>query len=81
MDNIMNNAYQKIVGAVANTLDAKETSGGQVTGAIDSVVENLKQRWELFRFTCDQAHEFLSLEDKTSTKKLSLEESEGCFPQ
>nr|GEU39894.1 mediator of RNA polymerase II transcription subunit 32 [Tanacetum cinerariifolium] len=55
----MNNAYKKIVRAVANTLDAKETSGGQVTGAIDAVVENLKQRWELFRVTCDQAHEFV----------------------
>ncbi|GKC60801.1 mediator of RNA polymerase II transcription subunit 32 [Tanacetum coccineum] len=65
MDNIidaMNYAYQKIVGAAANTLDAKETSGGQVTGATDAVVENLKQRWEFFRVTCDQAHEFVESE-------------------
>nr|GEV19424.1 mediator of RNA polymerase II transcription subunit 32-like [Tanacetum cinerariifolium] len=62
MDNIidaMNNAYQELINAVANTLEAKEASGGQVTPATDAALENLKQRWELFRVACDQAEEFV----------------------
>ncbi|GJT59337.1 putative reverse transcriptase domain-containing protein [Tanacetum coccineum] len=42
---------------VANILEAKEASSGQVTPATD--LENLKQRWELFRVSCDQAEEFV----------------------
>ncbi|KVI10686.1 mediator of RNA polymerase II transcription subunit 32-like [Cynara cardunculus var. scolymus] len=62
MDSIvdaLDNAYQEFVGAVASTLEAKEASGGQVTVATDAALENLKQRWELFRVACDQAEEFL----------------------
>ncbi|KAI3769797.1 hypothetical protein L6452_00910 [Arctium lappa] len=62
MDSIvdaLDNAYQEFVGAVASTLEAKEASGGHVTVATDAALENLKQRWELFRVACDQAEEFL----------------------
>ncbi|GJY52435.1 mediator of RNA polymerase II transcription subunit 32-like protein [Tanacetum coccineum] len=46
--NAMNNAYQELINAVANTLEAKEASGGQVTPATDAGLENLKQRWNYF---------------------------------
>ncbi|CAA0839097.1 Mediator of RNA polymerase II transcription subunit 32 [Striga hermonthica] len=62
MDNIvesLNSAYQEIILAAASTLEAKETSGGQKTPATDAVLENFKQRWELFRVACDQAKEFV----------------------
>ncbi|GKF03729.1 hypothetical protein Tco_0030652, partial [Tanacetum coccineum] len=47
MDNIvdaMKNAYQELRNAVANTLEAKEASNGQVTVATDAMRGNLKQR-------------------------------------
>lgn len=62
MDNIvdaLNNAYQEFVGAAASALEAKESSGGQKTLTTDAALENLKQRWELFRVACDQAEEFV----------------------
>ncbi|GJY29583.1 mediator of RNA polymerase II transcription subunit 32 [Tanacetum coccineum] len=57
--NVMNNAYQELINAVANTFESKKASNGQVTTATDVALGNLKQRWELFRVTCDQAQEFL----------------------
>ncbi|CAH1450340.1 unnamed protein product [Lactuca virosa] len=62
MDNIvdaLNNAYLEFVGAIANTLETKDAANGQVTAATDAALENLKQRWELFRVSCDQAEEFV----------------------
>nr|GEU47637.1 mediator of RNA polymerase II transcription subunit 32 [Tanacetum cinerariifolium] len=60
----MNNAYQDLINAVANTLEAIEASSGQVAPATDAGHENLKQRWKLFRAACDQAEssfEFVKL--------------------
>ncbi|KAI3509565.1 hypothetical protein L1887_24940 [Cichorium endivia] len=62
MDNIvdaLNSAYHEFVGALANTLEAKEAASSQVTAATDAALENLKQKWELFRVACDQAEEFV----------------------
>ncbi|GJY76256.1 mediator of RNA polymerase II transcription subunit 32 [Tanacetum coccineum] len=73
MDNIMdamNNLYQEhIIIAVANTLEAKEASYGQVTAATYVVLGNLKQRWELYRVAYDQAEEFVESDvtDKAPT--------------
>ncbi|GJW09772.1 mediator of RNA polymerase II transcription subunit 32-like protein [Tanacetum coccineum] len=53
----MNNAYQELINAVANTLEAKEALGGQVTPATNAGLENLKQRWKVFQVACDQAEE------------------------
>ncbi|GJT43636.1 retrovirus-related pol polyprotein from transposon TNT 1-94 [Tanacetum coccineum] len=44
---------------LANTLEAKEASYGQVTAATYVVLGNLKQRWELYRVAYDQAEEFV----------------------
>ncbi|GJR05898.1 auxilin-like protein [Tanacetum coccineum] len=46
--NAIINACQELINAVANTLEAKEASGGQVTPATDAGLANLKQRWNYF---------------------------------
>ncbi|CAB4290209.1 unnamed protein product [Prunus armeniaca] len=80
MDNIvdsLNNAYQEFVVAAANVLEAKETSGAQKTAATDAALENFKQKWELFRVTCDQAEEFVESVKQRIGSECLVDEATG----
>lgn len=80
MDSIvdsLNNAYQEFVVAAANVLEAKETSGGQKTTATDTALESFKQKWELFRVTCDQAEEFVESVKQRIGSECLVDEATG----
>ncbi|KAF9684345.1 hypothetical protein SADUNF_Sadunf04G0108700 [Salix dunnii] len=80
MDSIvdsLNNAYQDFVGAAANVLEAKELSGGQKTAATDVALENFKQKWELFRVSCDQAEEFVESVKQRVGSECLVDEATG----
>ena len=80
MDNIvdsLNNAYQEFVVAAANVLEAKETSGAQKTTATDTALESFKQKWELFRVTCDQAEEFVESVKQRIGSECLVDEATG----
>nr|BBA91667.1 putative subunit of Mediator complex [Lotus japonicus] len=55
----LNNAYQDLVDAAANVLEAKENVGALETTATDTAPENFKQKLILFKVACDQAEEFV----------------------
>lgn len=62
MDNMvdsLNIAYQELVSAAANVLEAREGSATQKILVTDDALENFKQKWELFKVACDQAEEFV----------------------
>ncbi|KAK9942440.1 hypothetical protein M0R45_008107 [Rubus argutus] len=80
MDNIvdsLNNAYQEFVVAAANVLEAKETSGAQKTTATDTALESFKQKWELFKVTCDQAEEFVESVKQRIGSECLVDEATG----
>ncbi|KAB1207250.1 Mediator of RNA polymerase II transcription subunit 32 [Morella rubra] len=82
MDNIvdsLDNAYQEFVVAAANVLEAKEISGGQKTAATDDALENFKQKWELFRVSCDQAEEFVESVKQRIGSECLVDEATGSL--
>ncbi|XP_044968708.1 mediator of RNA polymerase II transcription subunit 32 isoform X2 [Hordeum vulgare subsp. vulgare] len=52
-------AYKEFVAAAVAVMEAREQSGGQKTAATDTALEAFKQRWELFRVSCDHAEELV----------------------
>ncbi|XVE49410.1 hypothetical protein DITRI_Ditri01bG0080500 [Diplodiscus trichospermus] len=82
MDNIvdsLSNAYQEFVGAAANVLETKESSGGQKTAVTDAALENFKQKWELFRVACDQAEEFVESTKQRIGSECLVDEATGSM--
>ncbi|PKA50379.1 Mediator of RNA polymerase II transcription subunit 32 [Apostasia shenzhenica] len=76
----LSSAYQDFVAAAAAVIEAKEQSSGQKTAATDAALENFKQRWELFRVSCDQAEEFVeSLKQRIGSECL-VDEATGAAP-
>eukprot|EP00262_Sarcandra_glabra_P007678 TRINITY_DN20581_c0_g1_i1.p1 TRINITY_DN20581_c0_g1~~TRINITY_DN20581_c0_g1_i1.p1 ORF type:complete len:144 (-),score=35.00 TRINITY_DN20581_c0_g1_i1:302-733(-) len=73
----LNNAYQDFVAAAADVLESKEQSGGQKTAATDAALENFKQRWELFRVSCDQAEEFVESVKQRIGSECLVDEATG----
>ncbi|KAE8707592.1 Mediator of RNA polymerase II transcription subunit 32 [Hibiscus syriacus] len=82
MDNIvdsLNSAYQEFVAAAANVLETKESSAAQKTAATDAALENLKQKWELFRVACDQAEEFVESIKQRIGSECLVDEATGSM--
>ncbi|XP_074308937.1 mediator of RNA polymerase II transcription subunit 32-like [Silene latifolia] len=80
MDNdvdALSNAYQNFIVAAAGVLEAKEASGSQKTALTDAALENLKQRWELFRIACDQAEEFVESVKQRIGSECLVDEATG----
>ena len=80
MDNIvdaLNNAYQDFMVAAAGVLLAREAAGSQKTKATDVALENVKQRWELFRVACDQAEEFVESVKQRIGSECLVDEATG----
>lgn len=73
----LSNAYQDFLGASAGVLEAKEASGGQKTTVTDVALENMKQRWELFRVACDQAEEFVESVKQRIGSECLVDEATG----
>ncbi|XP_077250123.1 mediator of RNA polymerase II transcription subunit-like protein [Tasmannia lanceolata] len=76
----LNNAYQEFMAAAAGVLEAKELSGGQKTAATDAALENFKQRWELFRVSCDEAEEFVESVKQRIGSECLVDEATGARP-
>ncbi|KAG1361169.1 Mediator of RNA polymerase II transcription subunit 32 [Cocos nucifera] len=55
----MSNAYDDFVAAAAGFIEAKEAAGGRRTAATEVALENFKNRWEVFKVTCDRAEEIV----------------------
>ncbi|XP_047323030.1 mediator of RNA polymerase II transcription subunit 32 [Impatiens glandulifera] len=82
MDDIvdsLNNAYQEFVASAASVLEAKETSGGEKTTTTDTALENFKQRWELFRVSCDRAEEFVESVKQRIGSECLVDEATGSI--
>ncbi|XP_010939260.1 mediator of RNA polymerase II transcription subunit 32 [Elaeis guineensis] len=73
-------AYQEFVAAAAGVLEAKEQSGGQKSAATDAALELFKQRWELFRVSCDQAEEFVESMKQRIGSECLVDEATGAAP-
>ncbi|XP_008790345.1 mediator of RNA polymerase II transcription subunit 32-like [Phoenix dactylifera] len=73
-------AYQEFVAAAAGVLEAKEQSGGQKTAATEAALEVFKQRWELFRVSCDQAEEFVESMKQRIGSECLVDEATGAAP-
>ncbi|KAK1276684.1 Mediator of RNA polymerase II transcription subunit 32 [Acorus gramineus] len=73
----LSNAYQEFVAAAAGVLEAKELSGGQKTPETEAALENFKQRWELFRVSCDQAEEFVESVKQRIGSECLVDEATG----
>uniref|UniRef100_A0A2P2IR98 Mediator of RNA polymerase II transcription subunit 32 n=1 Tax=Rhizophora mucronata TaxID=61149 RepID=A0A2P2IR98_RHIMU len=82
MDNIvdsLNNAYQELLGAAANVLEAKQIASAQKIVVTDAALENFKQRWELFRVACDQAEEFVESVRQRIGSECLVDEATGSL--
>ncbi|XP_073102603.1 mediator of RNA polymerase II transcription subunit 32-like [Elaeis guineensis] len=55
----MSDAYDDLVAAAAGLLEVKEATCGRRTAAMEVALENFKNRWEVFKVTCDRAEEIL----------------------
>ncbi|XP_073103485.1 mediator of RNA polymerase II transcription subunit 32-like [Elaeis guineensis] len=73
-------AYEEFVAAAACVLDAKEQSGGQKTATTEAALEVFKQRWELFRVSCDQAEEFVESMKQRIGSECLVDEATGAAP-
>lgn len=73
-------AYQEFFAAAAGVLEAKEQSGGQKTAATEAALEVFKQRWELFRVSCDQAEEFVESMKQRIGSECLVDEATGAAP-
>ncbi|URE44610.1 hypothetical protein MUK42_14187 [Musa troglodytarum] len=57
----MSSAYEDFAAAAASVVREREASGGRRTAATDVALENFRQRWELFRASCDRAEEVMDM--------------------
>nr|XP_043622285.1 mediator of RNA polymerase II transcription subunit 32 [Erigeron canadensis] len=84
MDNMvdaMNNAYQEFVNAVATTIESKELNTlSSSSSTSDTSLENVKQKWELFRVACDQAEEFVESVKLRIGSECLVDEATGMKP-
>jgi hypothetical protein len=55
----LNAAYQDFISAATDVLESRHSSGREDTPATAAALEAFKQKWELFRVTCDQAEELI----------------------
>lgn len=70
-------AYQDFMAAAADVLEARESSSCFKTPAMDVALESLKQRWEIFKVSCDQAEElFESLKKRVGSESI-VDEATG----
>ncbi|XP_008805784.1 mediator of RNA polymerase II transcription subunit 32-like [Phoenix dactylifera] len=55
----MSDAYDNFVAAATRVLQANEAAGGRRTVATEVALENFKNRWEVFKATCDRVEEIV----------------------
>ncbi|CAN1299314.1 Mediator of RNA polymerase II transcription subunit 32 [Linum perenne] len=77
MADSLNNAYQEFVTAAANVIETKELDGAQKTVGTDTLLENFKQKWELFRVACDQAEEIVESARQRIESECLVDEATG----
>ncbi|KAJ0967802.1 hypothetical protein J5N97_024719 [Dioscorea zingiberensis] len=77
----LSSAYNDFVAAAAAVLEAKEQAGGRKSPATDAALEAFRQRWELFRVSCDQAEEFVESMKQRIGSECLVDEATGANPR
>ncbi|KAK7257930.1 hypothetical protein RIF29_32262 [Crotalaria pallida] len=73
----LNKAYQDFISAAAVMLEAKARADGNKTADVDTALENVKEKWELFKVACDKAEEFVQSAKKRIGSECQVNEAKG----
>ncbi|KAK7257931.1 hypothetical protein RIF29_32263 [Crotalaria pallida] len=80
MDNLvdsLNKALQDFISAAAAVLKSKARADANKTADVDTALENVKEKWELFKVACDKAEEFVRSAKQRIGSEFQVNEAKG----